>query len=190
MFNINVFVQQREIHHLQFRMTHQAIGFLLSATLSLALSPSLSPCDVYRTSEPYQIGIKATHYNRMSYSYMLWTTWVEQRDTTRKWIRARNDCHWNENFGEWKMAISLEPTSYNITRTPYHIQNPNLNDDTNSESSQIFRFCAEHSELWHFHTAYIVTNKINSHTHFSQTLNLFSERWIRAFVCFTFCRFS
>lgn len=29
----------------------------------------------------------------------------------------RNDC-WNGKFGEWKMAISLEPTSYNITRIP------------------------------------------------------------------------
>lgn len=28
------------------------------------------------TSEPYQIGIKATHYNRMSYSFMLYYIYV------------------------------------------------------------------------------------------------------------------
>lgn len=102
---------------------------------------------------------------------------------TWKWIRARNDCSPNHStsgesmrddreFGEWKMAISLEPTSYNITRTPPkpEFSISALNDDkllshrNNFGSPALCIF----SELWHFHTAYIVSNKINSHTHIGE----------------------
>lgn len=52
---------------------------------------------------------------------------MEETTTHENEFYARNDC-WNEKFGEWKMAISLEPTSYNITT---HTINKisHLNDD-------------------------------------------------------------
>lgn len=60
------------------------------------------------------------HYNRMSYSY---TAVVHSNDPSDEWKRRKfgglimiSSLEWD--FGESKMAISSEPTSYNITRTP------------------------------------------------------------------------
>lgn len=135
MFNINVFVRQCEIHHLQFRTTARIFAlslFLCGASLCVSMGASLARC-VFTcvcvcargcdTSEPYQIGIKAN-------TIIVWVIHIlrcGKQPFDELWNRRRifgglmimilcSSLEWE--FGELKMAISLEPTSYNITRTP------------------------------------------------------------------------